>query len=298
MSAQRIDGKAIAATIREEIRQEVENIKQRSGQTPGLAVLLVGDDPASHVYVRQKARACEKAGIHSITEHLPATISQAALLERVAYYNQHPDFHGLLVQLPLPDHLDTNAVIDAIDPLKDVDCFHPYNVGLLTIGRPRFKPATPAGIVELLKRTGISPSGKHVVILGRSNIVGKPLANLLVQKHPDANAVVTVLHSAAKNLADFTRQADILVAAIGRPEYVPGSWIKPGAVVIDVGVNRVPADNEKGYRLVGDVNFEEAMEVASYITPVPGGVGPMTIAMLLQNTLTAFQLQVGGNREY
>ena len=292
MTAKRIDGKAIAATIREEIREEVAQLKQQTGRTPGLAVILVGDDPASHVYVRQKAKACEKAGIHSVTDHLPADISQEALLEKVAYYNDHPDFHGLLVQLPLPDHLDANAVIDAIHPAKDVDCFHPYNVGLLTIGRPRFKPATPAGIVELLKRSGISPAGKHVVILGRSNIVGKPLANLLVQKHPDANAIVTVLHSAAKELPPFTRQADILVAAIGRPEYVPGDWIKPGAVVIDVGVNRVPADNEKGYRLVGDVKFDEAAEVASYITPVPGGVGPMTIAMLLRNTLTAFRLQV------
>ncbi len=292
MTAKRIDGKAIAATIREEIREEVAQLKQQTGRTPGLAVILVGDDPASHVYVRQKAKACEKAGIHSVTDHLPADISQEALVEKVAYYNDHPDFHGLLVQLPLPDHLDANAVIDAIHPAKDVDCFHPYNVGLLTIGRPRFKPATPAGIVELLKRSGISPAGKHVVILGRSNIVGKPLANLLVQKHPNANAIVTVLHSAAKELPPFTRQADILVAAIGRPEYVPGDWIKPGAVVIDVGVNRVPADNEKGYRLVGDVKFDEAVEVASYITPVPGGVGPMTIAMLLRNTLTAFRLQV------
>ncbi len=295
MTAKRIDGKAIAAAIREEIREEVAHLTQKTGRTPGLAVILVGDDPASHVYVRQKAKACEKAGIHSITEHLPADISQQALLEKVAYYNNNPDFHGLLVQLPLPDHLDTNAVIDAIHPQKDVDCFHPYNVGLLAIGRPRFKPATPAGIVELLKRSGVSPAGKHVVILGRSNIVGKPLANLLMQKHPDANAIVTVLHSAARELAPFTRQADILVAAIGRPEFVPGDWIKPGAVVIDVGVNRVPADNEKGYRLVGDVKFDEAVEVASAITPVPGGVGPMTIAMLLRNTLTAFQLQVGGN---
>ncbi len=291
MTAKRIDGKAIAAAIREEIQQEVQHLVATTGRTPGLAVILVGDDPASQVYVRQKAKACEKAGIHSITDHLPATITQEDLLQKVAYYNAHPDYHGLLVQLPLPNHLDANAVIDAIDPQKDVDCFHPYNVGLLTIGRPRFKPATPAGIVELLKRTGISPAGKHVVILGRSNIVGKPLANLLMQKHPDANAIVTVLHSAAKDLATFTRQADILVAAIGRPQFVPGEWIKPGAVVIDVGVNRVPADTPKGYRLVGDVNFEEAQSIASYITPVPGGVGPMTIAMLLRNTVQAFLLQ-------
>ena len=290
MKAKLIDGKAIAAQIRDEVQEEVEQIKTK-GKTPGLAVILVGDDPASHVYVRQKGKACEKAGIYSITKLLPATVSQQELLDYVNQYNNDPKFNGLLVQLPLPDHIDSQKIIDSIAVEKDVDCFHPYNVGRLTIGKPVFKPATPAGIVELLNRSDISTTGKHVVVIGRSNIVGKPLANLLVQKNPDANAVVTVVHSAAGDISYFTRQADILVAAIGKPEFVRGNMIKKDAVVVDVGVNRVDADNEKGYRLAGDVVFEEASEIASYITPVPGGVGPMTIAMLLKNTLTAFHLQ-------
>jgi len=290
MKAKLIDGKAIAALIRQEVQDEVAKISEQE-KTPGLAVILVGDDPASHVYVRQKGKACEKAGIYSITKNLPADISQKELLDYVEQYNNDPKFNGLLVQLPLPDHINTQQIIDAVAPPKDVDCFHPYNVGMLTIGKPVFKPATPAGIVELLKRSDISTSGKHVVIIGRSNIVGKPLANLLVQKNPDANAVVTVVHSAAGDIAHYTRQADILVAAIGKPEFVRGDMIKKDATVIDVGVNRVDADNEKGYRLAGDVVFEEACEIASHITPVPGGVGPMTIAMLLKNTLTAFHLQ-------
>lgn len=290
MKAKLIDGKAIAAQIRDEVQEEVEQIKTKE-KTPGLAVILVGDDPASHVYVRQKGKACEKAGIYSITKLLPATVSQQELLDYVNQYNNDPKFNGLLVQLPLPDHIDSQKIIDSVAVEKDVDCFHPYNVGRLTIGKPVFKPATPAGIVELLKRSDISTTGKHVVVIGRSNIVGKPLANLLVQKNPDANAVVTVVHSAAGDISYFTRQADILVAAIGKPEFVRGNMIKKDAVVVDVGVNRVDADNEKGYRLAGDVVFEEASEIASYITPVPGGVGPMTIAMLLKNTLTAFHLQ-------
>jgi methylenetetrahydrofolate dehydrogenase (NADP+) / methenyltetrahydrofolate cyclohydrolase len=290
MKAKLIDGKAIAAQIREEVQEEVAGIL-RHGKTPGLAVILVGDDPASHVYVRQKGKACEKAGIHSITKNLPSAISQKELLEYVHQYNTDPKFNGLLVQLPLPDHINSQKIIDSVAVAKDVDCFHPYNVGQLIIGKPVFKPATPAGIVELLKRSDISVSGRHVVIIGRSNIVGKPLANLLLQKNPDANAVVTVVHSAAGDIAHYTRQADILVAAIGKPEFVGGHMIKKDSVVIDVGVNRVAADNEKGYRLVGDVVFEEACEIASHITPVPGGVGPMTIAMLLKNTLTAFHLQ-------
>ena len=290
MKAKLIDGKAIAAQIRDEVQEEVEQIKTKE-KTPELAVILVGDDPASHVYVRQKGKACEKAGIYSITKLLPATVSQQELLDYVNQYNNDPKFNGLLVQLPLPDHIDSQKIIDSVAVEKDVDCFHPYNVGRLTIGKPVFKPATPAGIVELLKRSDISTTGKHVVVIGRSNIVGKPLANLLVQKNPDANAVVTVVHSAAGDISYFTRQADILVAAIGKPEFVRGNMIKKDAVVVDVGVNRVDADNEKGYRLAGDVVFEEASEIASYITPVPGGVGPMTIAMLLKNTLTAFHLQ-------
>ncbi|NOX37193.1 MAG: bifunctional methylenetetrahydrofolate dehydrogenase/methenyltetrahydrofolate cyclohydrolase FolD [Calditrichaeota bacterium] len=292
MKATIIDGKAIAGEIRQEVAEEVQQLQQRTGKTPGLAVLLVGDDPASNVYVRQKGKACQNVGIHSITEHLPADISQEQLLKRIEAFNENDRYHGILVQLPLPSHIDTRKVLEAIRPEKDVDCFHPFNVGRLTIGEPLFQPATPAGVVELLQRSGISPVGKHVVILGRSNIVGKPLANLLLQKSPQANAIVTVVHSAADDVAYFTRQADILVAAIGRPEFVRGNMIKPDAVVIDVGVNRVPADNEKGYRLVGDVAFDEACEVASHITPVPGGVGPMTIAMLLKNTLLAFKLHL------
>jgi len=292
MSAQIIDGKAIAKAIREEIKAEVAALRER-GALPGLAVILVGEDPASQVYVRQKGKACEQAGIHSITENLPADIREADLLKKIAEFNADDRFHGILVQLPLPSHIDTQKVIEAVDPRKDVDCFHPENVGRLVIGQPRFLPATPAGILELLRRSGNSPNGKHVVVVGRSNIVGKPLANLLLQKSADANALVTVVHSAAKDVGLFTREADILVAAIGRPRYIRADMVKPGAVVIDVGVNRVAADTPRGYRLVGDVDFEAVAKKAGAITPVPGGVGPMTIAMLLKNTLTAFRLNEG-----
>lgn len=292
MKAQIIDGKSIAARVREEVREEVAALEPRD-RPPGLAVILVGDDPASQVYVRSKGKACEEAGIHSITETLPASISESQLLERIAQLNRDETFHGILVQLPLPKHINTETIIESITPEKDVDCFHPFNVGRLAMGAPIFEPATPAGIMELLKRQNISPVGKHAVIVGRSNIVGKPLANLLMQKHPHANAVVTVAHSAAGDISRFTRQADILVAAIGQPELIRGDMVKEGAVVIDVGVNRVEAPNPKGYRLVGDVAFEEAAEKAGYITPVPGGVGPMTIAMLLKNTMKAYRLQMG-----
>lgn len=292
MKAQIIDGKSIAARVREEVREEVAALEPRD-RPPGLAVILVGDDPASRVYVRSKGKACEEAGIHSITETLPASISESQLLERIAQLNRDETFHGILVQLPLPKHINTETIIESITPEKDVDCFHPFNVGRLAMGAPIFEPATPAGIMELLKRQHISPVGKHAVIVGRSNIVGKPLANLLMQKHPHANAVVTVAHSAAGDISRFTRQADILVAAIGQPELIRGDMVKEGAVVIDVGVNRVEAPNPKGYRLVGDVAFEEAAEKAGYITPVPGGVGPMTIAMLLKNTMKAYRLQMG-----
>ena len=276
--------------IREEIKQQVQHLSV-AGAVPGLAVILVGEDPASRVYVRNKARACEKAGIYSITDQLPATISEEALLEKVNTYNHDPRFHGLLVQLPLPKHINEQKIIESIHPEKDVDCFHPYNVGRLMIGKPVFQPATPAGIMELLKRSGINPDGKHAVVLGRSNIVGKPIAMMLVQKHTDANAVITIAHTGTKNISAFSRQADILIVAIGRPEVVRADMVKEGAVVIDVGVNRVEADNEKGYRLAGDVAFEEVLPRVSAITPVPGGVGPMTIAMLLKNTLTAFRIQ-------
>lgn len=290
METIRIDGKAVAAQIRREVREEVRELT-RTGKRPGLAVILVGDDPASGVYVRMKARACDEVGIHSITETLPAEISEADLLERISHFNHHPDYHGILVQLPLPPHIDSQKIIEAIDPRKDVDCFHPYNVGRLMIGKSLFEPATPAGVLELLRRYEIPVAGKHVVVLGRSNIVGKPLAMMLVQKREGANAIVTVVHTAAEDISRFSSQADILIAAMGQPEVVRAEMVKEGVVVIDVGVNRVDADNEKGYRLVGDVAYAEVSEKASAITPVPGGVGPMTIAMLLKNTLKAFRLQ-------
>lgn len=288
MKAQIIDGKSVAAQIREEVRNDVAALP--GDGKPGLAVILVGNDPASEVYVRNKGRACEKAGIHSVTRKLPETTSEADLLAEIDALNNDDNFHGILVQLPLPAHIDAQKVIEAVSPEKDVDCFHPFNVGKLVIGMPLFAPCTPAGIVELLARYDIDPSGKHVVVLGRSNIVGKPMANLLVQKAKGANAIVTVAHSAAKDLKALTLQADILVAAIGRPEFVTADMVKEDAVIIDVGINRVDdPSRERGYRLTGDVDFEGIAEKASYITPVPGGVGPMTIAMLLKNTLTAYQ---------
>lgn len=285
-----IDGKAIAAAIRQEIKEEVSQLPADQ-LPPGLAVILVGNNPASQVYVRMKTRACKEAGIHSVTERLPEDISESELLARVNEYNRDMQYHGLLVQLPLPPHINSLNILEAIAPRKDVDCFHPFNVGRLMIGQPVFEPATPAGVLELLRRSGIDPAGKHAVVLGRSNIVGKPLAMMLAQKRAGANALVTVVHTAAADPAIFTRQADILIAAMGRPEMVRADMVKEGAVVIDVGVNQVPANNERGYRLVGDVAFDEVAAKASAITPVPGGVGPMTIAMLLKNTLKAYRLQ-------
>jgi len=285
-----IDGKTVAQSIRQEIQQKVHTLQQQ-GKIPGLAVILVGKNPSSEVYVNMKAKACQETGIHSITERLPENISEDKLLERVHFYNQHPDYHGLLVQLPLPDHIDEQKVIEAISPDKDVDCFHPYNVGKLLLGQAVFEPATPAGIIELLKWYGLDPAGKQVVILGRSNIVGKPLAMLLIQKKVGANAIVTIVHTAARDVARYTLSADILVAAMGKPEMVRASMVKEGVIIIDVGVNRIPANNEKGYRLVGDVAFDEVVNKSAAITPVPGGVGPMTIAMLLKNTLKAFEIQ-------
>jgi methylenetetrahydrofolate dehydrogenase (NADP+)/methenyltetrahydrofolate cyclohydrolase len=284
-----IDGKSIASTIQNEVAQKINSIPKSKGK-PGLAVILVGEDPASTVYVRMKGKACEKVGIYSITDRIPTTISESELLEKVMFYNRSADFHGLLVQLPLPSHINSQTIIEAIDPKKDVDCFHPYNIGKLVMGDPIFQPATPAGILELLKRDNIQTQGKHVVVLGRSNIVGKPISIMLAQKKEYANALVSIVHTAAKDISYFTRQADILIAAMGRPEIVAGDMVKEGVTVIDVGVNRVEADNEKGYRLVGDVKFDEVAKKAAAITPVPGGVGPMTIAMLLTNTLKAFDL--------
>lgn len=292
MRAQIIDGKVVAAQIREEIQEEIKKLDPHK-TPPGLAVILVGEDPASQVYVRSKGKACQQVGINSLTLELPATITQEGLLKEIVRLNNDPGYHGLLVQLPLPHHIDSQKIIEFIKPEKDVDCFHPFNVGRLVIGMSIFEPATPAGIVELMRRYKIPTSGKHVVIVGRSNIVGKPLANLLVQKSAHANALVTVVHSAAGDISKFTREADILVAAIGQAEFIKGDMVKEGAVVIDVGVNRVDAPTPKGYRLTGDVAFDEVAEVAGYITPVPGGVGPMTIAMLLKNTMKAYQIQKG-----
>jgi methylenetetrahydrofolate dehydrogenase (NADP+)/methenyltetrahydrofolate cyclohydrolase len=286
--AKLIDGAAIGRLVRLDVAKEVERLKAL-GVTPGLSVVLVGDDPASAVYVRSKGKACEEAGMHGETIRLPAETTEAALLEHVDRLNADPNVHGILVQMPLPRHMSADKVIRRIRPEKDVDGFHPVNVGKLSIGeRDGFVPCTPAGAIELLVRSGVDTRGKHAVVIGRSNIVGKPMAALLLQDAPGGNATVTVCHSRTVNLADHVRRADIVVAAIGKPEMITGDMIKPGAVVIDVGINRVTdASAPKGYRIVGDVHFASAREVASLITPVPGGVGPMTIAMLMQNTVRA-----------
>lgn len=255
---------------------------------PGLAVVLVGDNPASKSYVTAKEKACQEAGMRSFDYRLPQDLPEDALLELITELNNNPDVHGILVQLPLPKQIREDKVIAAISPKKDVDGFHPVNVGKMCIGEPCFLPCTPHGIVQMLLRTGIQTDGKYVVIVGRSNIVGKPLMNLLVQKCKGGNATVTLCHTHTKDLASYTRQADILIAAAGRPATITADMVKDGAVVIDVGVNRIPdASKQKGYRLVGDILFDEVAEKASYITPVPGGVGPMTITMLLWNTLQA-----------
>lgn len=287
MTATLLDGKAIAAELRDHLAREVADFISASRITPKLATILVGDDPASAVYVRSKNQACAKAGMLSLHEHLAAGTTQDELLDLVAKLNADPTVHGILVQLPLPGHIDETVVLDAVSPFKDVDCFHPENVGRLSQGRPRFLPCTPHGVQVLLRRTGVAIEGAHAVVIGRSEIVGKPLALMLVQKGAGANATVTICHSRTRNLAEITRTADILIAAIGRPEFVTADMVNPGAVVIDVGINRVEG------RLVGDVKFDEVASKASFITPVPGGVGPMTIAMLLRNTLTAARLQSG-----
>ncbi|HAL57115.1 MAG TPA: bifunctional methylenetetrahydrofolate dehydrogenase/methenyltetrahydrofolate cyclohydrolase FolD [Bacteroidetes bacterium] len=288
MSAQIIDGKQIAEQIKREVKEGTELLKTTRGVTPGLAFILVGENPASQVYVRMKGKGCEEVGFRSVTEQLPATVSEQTLLEKVNEFNNDPKIHGILVQLPLPKHINEQKVFEAISPGKDVDGFHPINVGRMVVGGPTFKPCTPAGIQELLMRSGNDPAGKHVVIVGRSNIVGKPIANILLQKQAGANAVVTVAHTGAKDLRMYIKTADILIAAIGKAEFITGEMLKEGAVVIDVGINRIDDPAARGgYRLVGDVHFESARHVAKAITPVPGGVGPMTIAMLLSNTLKA-----------
>jgi methylenetetrahydrofolate dehydrogenase (NADP+)/methenyltetrahydrofolate cyclohydrolase len=295
MRAKLIDGRGIAAEIREDVAQQAAELTAR-GERPGLAVVLVGDDPASHVYVRMKTRACEQAGIYARDITRSEDVSQEELLAIVDDLNEDPEVHGILVQLPLPGHLDGRIVMERIHPEKDVDGFHPINQGRMASGdRSAFRPATPAGIQELIRRTGVDPAGRHVVIVGRSNIVGMPMATILLQKEPGANATVTVAHSRTRDLRDITRQGEILIVAVGVPELVRGDMVREGAVVIDVGVNRVEDDTvEKGYRLVGDVQFEEAAERADWITPVPGGVGPMTIALLLRNTVEAARRRLEG----
>jgi methylenetetrahydrofolate dehydrogenase (NADP+)/methenyltetrahydrofolate cyclohydrolase len=284
--AQLIDGKAVAAAVRAEVAEGAAAFAEAHGRRPGLRVVLLGDNAASQSYVRAKARAADAAGIDAETLLRPADLAEADLLALIAELNADPAVDGILVQLPLPDYVDEAAVIRAIDPAKDVDGFHPENVGKLVLGEETLEPCTPAGIVEMLRRTDVETSGAHAVIVGRSNIVGKPMASLLLRRGLDCT--VTVCHSRTRDLAQITRQADILVAAIGRAEFVTADMVKAGATVIDVGINRVEdATRERGYRLTGDVDFEAVSEVAGAITPVPGGVGPMTIAMLLANTLEA-----------
>lgn len=289
MSAQLIDGKVIAAKVQEEVRQGVAAMLAEYGVVPGLATVLVGDDPASATYVRSKQRMCEELGIRSIGHHLPADSTQEEVEGLVRQLNADPTVNGILVQLPLPKHLNEEAVLNSIDLEKDVDGFHPVNIGRLAMkGRdPLFVPCTPAGCMRLLQETGVTLRGANAVVLGRSNIVGLPMA-MLLQK---ADATVTICHSRTKDLAGFLRQADVVIAAVGRAEMVTGDMLKPGAVVIDVGINqKADPTKKRGFRLVGDVDFESAKEVAGAITPVPGGVGPMTIAMLMENTLRAAQI--------
>ncbi len=290
-----LDGAALAQVVRAEVAAGARELRQKYGVRPGLAAALVGDDPASAIYVRNKGRACAEAGMFSEAFQLPQATSQAELLELVARLNSDARFHGILVQLPLPPQIDETAVIEALNPAKDVDGLHPFNLGKLLQGVPDFIPATPAGIQQILLRYGCDPAGRHVVICGRSNIVGKPLATLLMQRQVGANATVTVAHTRTANLAEITRQADILVAAIGQTRAITADMVKEGAVVIDVGINRVnDPSRRRGYRLEGDVDFESVSAKAAAITPVPGGVGPMTIAMLLVNTLTAARISVQG----
>jgi methylenetetrahydrofolate dehydrogenase (NADP+)/methenyltetrahydrofolate cyclohydrolase len=287
MTAQIIDGLAISAEIRSELKERTARLRER-GVEPGLAFVIVGDNPASISYVRSKAQACEETGIRSHTFRLPVETTQEELLDLVRQLNADPAWTGMIVQLPLPNHIDPNIVALTIDPDKDSDAMHPYNVGRMLIGMPGPKACTPAGVVELLTRSGNDPSGKHVVILGRSNIVGKPLAALLVQKEKGANATITVCHTATKDVKHHTLQADIVVAAAGVVNALTADMVRPGAVVIDVGNNRVPDSTRRsGFRMVGDVDYEAVKEVASWITPVPGGVGPMTVTMLLYNTVAA-----------
>ncbi|MDR2261665.1 MAG: bifunctional methylenetetrahydrofolate dehydrogenase/methenyltetrahydrofolate cyclohydrolase FolD [Azoarcus sp.] len=286
MSVHLIDGKTLAEELRATFKTRVAALAAR-GHRPGLAVILVGEDPASQVYVRNKVAACETAGLHSQKLVYPANAGQAAVLAKIAELNADPDIHGILVQLPLPRHFDEKAVLEAIAPAKDVDGFHAENAGALAQGAPRFIPCTPYGVMKMLEANGIDPAGREAVVIGRSNIVGKPMALLLI----NAGATVTVCHSRTRDLAAHTRRADILIAAVGKPRFVTAAMVKPGAVVIDVGINRLPP--EEGGKLCGDVDFNAVKDVASLITPVPGGVGPMTITMLLANTIEAAEREAG-----
>ena len=286
MAAEIIDGRKIAQTIRAELEEDIKSLQAEHQVTPGLAVVLVGEDPASQAYVRMKNKACQKLGMHSEQHSLSAETSEHELLDVVESLNRNEKIHGILVQLPLPDHIDEHKIINTILPEKDVDGFHPVSMGKLLIGQDGFRPCTPYGIQKMLSYSGIDPAGKHVVIVGRSNIVGKPIAAMLMQKQKEANATVTVCHSRTKELAAVTRQADILIAAIGRAEMITADMVSENAVVIDVGMNRVDDPGSKrGYKLVGDVKFDEVSQKCKAISPVPGGVGPMTITMLLYNTV-------------
>jgi methylenetetrahydrofolate dehydrogenase (NADP+)/methenyltetrahydrofolate cyclohydrolase len=285
VTATLLDGRALAADLRKEVASEVAEFVASRRVTPKLVAILVGEDPASEIYVRNKRLACQQAGIADDLRRLPASVSTTDLLAEIDGLNRDPSVHGILVQTPLPQTVDTPAVLHAVAPVKDVDAFHPENVGLLVQGQPRFLPCTPHGIRELLLRNEVEIRGRHVVIVGRSDIVGKPMANMFLQRGAGGDATVTVCHSRTQDLASHTRQADILVAAIGRPKFITADMLKPGVVVVDVGMNRTEAG------LAGDVDFEPAAQVASKITPVPGGVGPLTVAMLLRNTLRAAQLQ-------
>ena len=285
-----IDGNKTAKDIRSELKQKIDELKNNGKNVPGLVTILVGENPASQVYVRSKIKDCEEIGMRTKSEYLPDTISEKELLEIIDKYNKDKDYHGILVQLPLPKHINENKVIESISPQKDVDGFSPTSIGNLVIGNDTFVSCTPAGIQELLIRYNIETKGKHVVVLGRSNIVGKPIANIMLQKKEHANSVVTICHSASKEVSVYTKQADILIAAIGSAKFVKANMVKDDVVVVDVGINRVEDSTKpKGYRLVGDVDFDEVSKKASSITPVPGGVGPMTRAMLLSNTFKAYQ---------
>jgi len=285
-------GKAVSESIYAELRERIEALKSK-GTTPGLAVVLVGSDPASEVYVRMKGKKCEELGMHSVTIVMPENTPEKDLLKKVDELNKDPAVHGLLVQLPLPSHINEKKVINAIDPNKDVDCFHPANVGKMLIGEPDFLPATPAGVQQMLIRSGVDTSGKHIVVVGRSNIVGKPMVAMMMQKGKGADATVTVVHSKTKDLPSITRLADILIVAMGKANFVTADMVKDGAVIIDVGTNRIDDPNSpKGSRLVGDVDFEGVKNKVSKISPVPGGVGPMTICMLMVNTVSAAEKAV------